>query len=224
MTVQTTAGAKLYISPNLPVTEDASGYGAVTGFVEVTEITDFGDLVQEYTTVEHTVVGTRKTVTLKGTKAPVSFGPQIGKITTDAGQDMLKDAYESDDNYSFKITLKDGTTFYNYGLVINNPLTLGDANTVTGGTLSIIFNGSKMVEVGSGTFTLTYTADATGKIIGDASQEVVDGGNGSTVYAIPLNDATHVFSEWSDNASTDPERTDLAVSADVTANAIFVTV
>lgn len=77
------------------------------------------------------------------------------------------------------------------------------------------------LEGGVTKYTLTYTAGDNGSIIGDGSQSVADGEDGTAVYANA--DSGYQFSAWSD-ASTDNPRTDTSVSADVTVSATFTTV
>lgn len=77
---------------------------------------------------------------------------------------------------------------------------------------------SNPLEGSSGYFTLTYTAGANGSIIGDASQIVQDGGDGTAVYASA--DTGYHFVEWTDE-STDNPRHDTSISGNVTQAATF---
>jgi hypothetical protein len=74
------------------------------------------------------------------------------------------------------------------------------------------------LETGSGFWTLTYTAGANGQILGNGSQIVADGGDGSPVYAAA--DSGYHFVEWTDT-TTDNPRQDTSVSADITQQATF---
>lgn len=68
-------------------------------------------------------------------------------------------------------------------------------------------------------YTLQYFAGNGGSIVGDSTQSVVSGADGSTVVATA--DTGKVFVKWSDNDSEVAERTDTNVTADVFAVAIF---
>lgn len=78
---------------------------------------------------------------------------------------------------------------------------------------------SNPLEVGTGFYTLTYLAGANGEILGNSTQIVASGSDGSPVYAAA--DGGYSFSQWSDT-STDNPRTDTSVSADITVTASFV--
>ncbi|MCS6789223.1 MAG: peptidoglycan-binding protein [Patescibacteria group bacterium] len=68
------------------------------------------------------------------------------------------------------------------------------------------------------TYNLIYSAGAGGIISGNTNQVVNQGGNGSSVTAIP--DAGYIFVRWSDNRTENP-RTDLNVSQNISVQAIF---
>jgi uncharacterized repeat protein (TIGR02543 family) len=70
------------------------------------------------------------------------------------------------------------------------------------------------------TFTLTYTADANGSIIGTTPQTVNYGTDGTAVTAQP--DTGYYFVKWSDDSTANP-RTDVNVTADISVQAIFAT-
>lgn len=102
--LQTMAGAKLYVSAELPATYDASGY-ADTGidWTEVGEIEDHGGHggtanVPTFTAVDDSIVQKFKGSKNYGTKNLV-----IGHLPSDAGQDILAAAFESQNRYSIKI-------------------------------------------------------------------------------------------------------------------------
>lgn len=70
-------------------------------------------------------------------------------------------------------------------------------------------------------YTLTYYAIGGGWVNGELRiiQTVEYGDNAATVEAIPLDG--FVFGRWSDNGSTDPVRTDINVTAEITVTAFF---
>jgi len=102
--LQTMAGAKLYVSAELPATYDASGY-ADTGidWTEVGEIEDHGGHgvtanIPTFTAVDDAIVQKFKGSKNYGTKSLV-----VGNLPSDAGQDLLAAAAESNNRYSVKI-------------------------------------------------------------------------------------------------------------------------
>lgn len=68
------------------------------------------------------------------------------------------------------------------------------------------------------TYTLTYTAEPDGSIVGTSPQTVNYGDSGTSIIAKP--DAGYQFFNWSDG-STDNPRTDTNVTADINAEANF---
>jgi len=70
------------------------------------------------------------------------------------------------------------------------------------------------------TFTLSYTTDGNGTISGSATQaNIAYGSDGTSVTAVP--NAGFNFDHWSDGPTANP-RTDINVTADISATAIFV--
>jgi hypothetical protein len=74
------------------------------------------------------------------------------------------------------------------------------------------------LEVATVFYTLTYIAGANGSIIGNTSQTVSAGSNGSSVYANPA--PLYEFVNWSDASVANP-RTEMAVAGNVSVTANF---
>jgi hypothetical protein len=70
------------------------------------------------------------------------------------------------------------------------------------------------------TYNITYTADSNGMIVGNTSQIVNCGGNGTSVMAVPVDALSYHFDKWSDG-STDNPRTDVNVTQGIAVQAIF---
>ena len=68
------------------------------------------------------------------------------------------------------------------------------------------------------TYVLTYTAGANGSILGATPQQVIPGGSGTAVTAVP--NACYHFVNWSDGSTQNP-RTDTNVMADLSVTANF---
>jgi len=220
--VQTTAGAELAMSPNLPATLDLAGFQAVTGFVDISEVTNYGNLTRSFASVNHSAVDRRMVQTLKGTMEANEQTIELGRIKTDEGQ-MLLDGYcdgvNVDKHATFRITLKDDTVYYFCALVKSLDTILGEVNTITGYSAVLAINTKVFTGVGT-MHTLNYTAGDNGIVVGRKIQLVADGADGEYVVAVP--DDGYEFSKWSDNGGGTAVRQDTAVSGDVDATAEFV--
>jgi hypothetical protein len=102
-----------------------------------------------------------------------------------------------------------GYLFLNWsdGNIIANRIDFGVLNNITV-TANFILK----------TYLLNYIAGIGGILIGNTSQSVVHGSNGTKVTAVPNNG--YVFSSWSDGVTT-AERTDLNVVYNITVTAEF---
>ena len=70
-------------------------------------------------------------------------------------------------------------------------------------------------------FTLAYTAEEGGYVVGDSLQQVESGQDGAKISAIPAEG--YIFSGWSDGEES-AERQDLAVTADLSVSAKFTAI
>lgn len=217
--VKTTAGSSLAVSAGSPATNDQAGFAALT-WTTVGEITNFGEIGgREYTAVTHTPIDKRKTVTRKGTYDYPEFTLEIGRDATDAGQDTLKEARDSDNSYSFRLTRQDGSIIYLSAQVMSFINVVGESNTIAGYNVGVKQDDDEVDVPGIGTqYTVTYLAGTNGSIIGTSTQSVLSGGSTEEVYAAA--DATYVFVQW-DDASTDNPRKDTNVTASATYTASF---
>lgn len=143
--VNTTAGAKIYISSALPDTLNEAGFNDIVSWTKISRVTNFDTIAQTFTRVPFNDVEMRETYTLKGTKDPVEFTVELGRVKDDAGQLAVLNAFDSDNDFSFYIETQDGTKWYFIGKVMDTSLTLGDVNTVIGRTMVIALN-SKVIE------------------------------------------------------------------------------
>lgn len=136
MAVHSSAGSTVAICAAAPATYNEAGYDALTWQV-IGEVTDIGDLGREYNVINHNPVATRATVKLKGSYNEGQIQLQFGLDSDDAGQALLQDASESDDNYSFRIVLQDGTILYFSAQVTSFKTTIGGVDAITGGTATL---------------------------------------------------------------------------------------
>ncbi|CDO34996.1 hypothetical protein [Novosphingobium sp. KN65.2] len=151
MNAITSAGTTLGISAGAPATFNQAGFEALTftGIGEVTSID--GDLGRVYNLVTHNPLATRATVKKKGSYNSGSVTLQLAIDRDDAGQVLALAARDSDANYSFELTLQDGTVIYFQGLVMSFPINAGNVDSITAGTISIEItaddSGNDFVEV-----------------------------------------------------------------------------
>lgn len=137
MTVQTTAGTTIGISAGTPATFNEAGFSALT-FTDIGEVGSVdGDLGRVYELVTWQSLAKRGTVKKKGTFNSGSVTLQIAIDRDDAGQQLALAARDDDANYSFKLTLQDGTVLYFQGIVMSFPVTPGGANSITQGRITI---------------------------------------------------------------------------------------
>jgi len=165
--------------------------------------------------------------------------PGVNLAALAAGTKFTRDCQIKEGDYVGNITLfvMKGGTDELIGLTVKNCLNLGnfefgaseDAEAIFPLEMTAHFDPANMAEepwevfnpeeVAAVTHNLTYIAGVNGTVVGNTSQIIPDGGNGTEVAASP--DAGFVFDDWSD-ASTDQFRTDLAVSTDISVTANFV--
>jgi hypothetical protein len=136
MAIMTSAGSTLGISASLPATEDATGYNALT-YTSVGEITDLGEFGTEYSTVNFTALGNRRVRKFKGSYNNGALQLQLGRDTADAGQTLLRTALASDNDYSFKVTLQNGTKLYFKGKVMSYKTQVGSVDQITAASTTV---------------------------------------------------------------------------------------
>jgi hypothetical protein len=151
MTAMTSAGTTLAISAGNPATFNQAGFEALT-FTEVGEITSVdGDVGRVYNLVTHNPLATRATVKKKGSYNSGSLTLPLAIDRADAGQVIAQAALLSDSNYSFKLTLQDGSVIYFQGIVMSFPLNAGGVDVITSGTITVEItandNGDDFVEI-----------------------------------------------------------------------------
>ena len=130
MGLQTGAGASFAISVAAPATQDAAGYAALT-FTEVGQVEKLGTFGASFVKTEFQP--------LKGGKQKLKGSPDYGALTigyahdpSDAGQSIVRTAAANETNalYSSRVTLQDGTKYYQQGRVFGAPLTVDGADPV----------------------------------------------------------------------------------------------
>jgi Phage tail tube protein, TTP len=138
MSINATAGSKIYIGTTLvPATDDATGY-AVDTYVEVAEVQSIGDFGDKAEEIKFTAVGDSRTRKMKGARDAGDIQLEVGRDPFDPGQIALRAAAASNSGYNFKIVLNDksistdtATTFYFKALVNGASNQLKGVNDVT---------------------------------------------------------------------------------------------
>lgn len=215
--VRSSSGASLAISRGLPVTYTAAGFEALA-FVEVAEVTEIPEFGRAYNPVTHAALSRRRVVKRKGNFDEGDLSVPMGRDAKDDGQKLMKEAESSDDSFSFRIELQDGTRFFFTAQCMSYRTTIGGGDSITGRTASLAID-NEILEVDAVTFVLAYAATANqGSIVGQANQTVLRGGTGAPVFAQAA--ANFVFLKWSDD-KTDNPRADSNVQAAVSVTAQF---
>jgi hypothetical protein len=132
----TTAGSTLALSATLPATYDATGYNALSWTV-VGEVTDLGEAGKAFNTVNHSPVGSRRIIKLKGSFNNGSLQFQFGRDFSDAGQTAFLTALGVDTAYSFRMVLQNGKKLYFTGLVMDFKYKVGSVDQVTAASSTV---------------------------------------------------------------------------------------
>src|SRR6056297_1331598 len=132
----TSAGTTIGIASGDPTTYDASGFESLT-FDVIGEVTDLGEFGREYSLVTHNPLGDRQTVKRKGSYNDGSISMTVARTPDDAGQTTLQAALDSDDNYSFNVTLQDGTELYFSAQVMSYTANVGTVDQITTASVTI---------------------------------------------------------------------------------------
>lgn len=126
----TSAGTTIAVSASAPATYDAAGFAALT-FVDIGEVTDLGEFGREYASVTHNPLGDRKTVKRKGSYNDGAITMQMARVPGDAGHVILLAGLDSDDSYSFEVTLQDGTVNYFSAQIMSYKTGVGSVDQIT---------------------------------------------------------------------------------------------
>lgn len=137
----TAAGTIFSVSAAVPTTATETAYAALT-WTEVAEVTSIGSRGKTYEVVTHKPLAYRGTYKRKGSfdNGQMAIGLAIAKA--DAGQDILSEALDSDDSFSFKIQFPSGRIQYMPGQVssfIDDDI--GSTDAILAGTVNVEVDG-----------------------------------------------------------------------------------
>lgn len=142
MPVQTVAGTSLGISAETPATFNAAGYAALV-FAEIGEVTDGGSHGRTYAEVTHQPIKTRGTQKFKGSFNEGSKTLQLAIDDDDPGQVVVKEALNSDDDFSFKVEYQDGAIDYFQAKVLSFEKSASSVDSIRTASVSLSLTTSK---------------------------------------------------------------------------------
>ena len=132
----TSAGTKLFISSAAPATYNQTGFAALV-WTEIGEVSEMGEFGRQYNLVTFNKLGDRRTVKRKGSYNDGTIACQMARVPDDAGQTILTTAVNSDNSYSIKIKLQDGTVFYTTAQVMSYTTNIGNVDQITSATVNL---------------------------------------------------------------------------------------
>lgn len=131
----TSAGSKISIG-NPPASKTLVALQAVS-YTDIAEVTDIGEFGKSYNLVTHNPLGDRVTVKRKGSTNNGTIALQMAYAPADPGQTLLATAVDSDNSYSYRVTLQDLTEFYFTGQAMGRPVQVGGVDSITASTCNI---------------------------------------------------------------------------------------
>lgn len=126
-----TVGSKIEIATGAPTTFDATGYAAVTPYVEIGEIEDIGEYGAEDSILSRTPLKTGVVQKLKGGTDFGTLPLQSALVLGDPGHVAVIAAQASKNAYTFRITYQDGTKDYFRALVTSYKKGIGGSEGFT---------------------------------------------------------------------------------------------
>lgn len=132
----TSAGTTLSISTALPATYDKAGFAALT-FTEIGEVSDLGEFGRSYNLVTFNSLSNRRTVKRKGSYNDGTINAQMARVPSDAGQAILTAGVNSDNSYSIKVVLQDGTVFYTTAQIMSYTTNVGNSEQITAASVGL---------------------------------------------------------------------------------------
>lgn len=153
MTVNASAGAKLFIGgPNSNRNSILTDYQA-DSYTEVGEIEDLGEFGDEAERIKFTALSDSRTRTFKGPRDAGEMAIVVGDDMLDQGQIAMEAAEGQPLDYNFRVELNDKVTLggtnslhYFIGKVFTKRRTVGKANDITRRNFTVGIN-SKITDV-----------------------------------------------------------------------------
>lgn len=134
--VFTSAGTTIQVSASLPGTYNLSSFAGLS-YTAIGEVTDLGEFGREYNLVTHNPLGDRRTVKRKGSYNDGAVSMTLARVPSDAGQALLIAGLDSDNSYSFKVTLQDGTIQYFTAQIMSYTTNIGGVDQITSASVTL---------------------------------------------------------------------------------------
>lgn len=145
MAYYSSAGSTFALSAAAPASETGSAYDALT-YTLVGEATNLASFGTESSLISHMPIADRVVRKLKGSKNNGTMEISYALDLSDQGQVLLKAAAESDNAYSIRIVLQNGTKVYFRGLVMSAKREVGGVDSITSGSSTIEIT-SNIIEI-----------------------------------------------------------------------------
>lgn len=136
MAVQTSAGSSIAIATGTPATFDATGFAALS-FDLIGSVDNIGEFGREYNLVTFNPIATRSTQKFKGSYNSGQIAVTAALDVGNAGQAAIEAARDSDLDFSFEVTLQDGSIYYFLGKVMSYTTNVGSVDSITMSTINI---------------------------------------------------------------------------------------
>lgn len=133
------AGTTVAIASGAPATYDAAGFAAQT-FLNIGKIKTGPEFGKTFEVISNNYLSQRGTEKRKGTWNGGQLSLEVDSNQDDTGQALAETAVDDDADYSFRVTLQDGTVYYLRGLVVSFPLMTGSPNDMVRYMLTVELN------------------------------------------------------------------------------------
>ena len=134
---QTLVETTISISAGLPATQDATGYGAVSGLAVIGQVTDWTPGGKTSTVTTSSPIAQRGTDKFKATFNVGADTITVNRDDDDAGQVIVEAALASDNDYTFKVIFQDATIDYFSGKVVSFNTSGGSADSMVQAVIQI---------------------------------------------------------------------------------------
>lgn len=192
--VITAAGAQLAISATLPAAHTIDAFAALT-FTDIAEVVDLGEAGKVFNIVDYSPLGEREVNRRKGSYTQGDRSLSIGRDITDAGQQLIKQANDSDNYYAFRITYQNGDVDFFRALVNGYSTAIGTIDNIifANGTLVLSLDTLQVLSTGALTSSINTAGTYTGGTAGDYTvTQAATSGAGTGVEFVVTTDGTTV--------------------------------
>lgn len=134
--VITAAGTQFAVSATLPATHDLVGFSALS-YTDIAEIVDGGSAGKTFNKVDHSPLGEREVLSIKGSFTQGTRSLSLGRDISDAGQALLLQGLESDNAYAFRVTYQNGDVSFFTATIDSYTDDIGTIDSIVGSTVSL---------------------------------------------------------------------------------------